>query len=169
MIFDRQINRRIKKRTCSSYMFFFSPILSLSPSICRPSRLELFLIVYHHLVSFMLLFLTLWQQQTREKKRERGRGRETEKKERESNNELSLPCSFFSYIQHHSFIIFFFLDSFSISLWLLSIKYYPEATRVKEQEQEEKEEEDETQHHTDCFDYSIKNGIKTSPTQSRYP
>lgn len=159
MIFDRQINRRIKKKNLFViYVLFsisFSHFLSLS-LICRPSRLELFLIVYHHLVSFILLFLTLTT--TSEKKKKKKRAIEREREQNRTTNYF--PCSsfslFFFYIQHHSFIIFFTL---SLSPFrLLSIKYYPEATRTEE-----------TQHHTDCFDYSMKNGIKTSATQSRYP
>ena len=56
-----------KKRTCSSHacdsplllLLLLSLSLYVRVSICRASRLEIFLIVYHHLVSLTLFFLSL--------------------------------------------------------------------------------------------------------------
>jgi len=110
-------------------------LFSLFLSICRPARLELFLIVYRHLVSLTLLLLTLT---TTNENTEGDR-------ERKTRGDLSL-LFFVLFLYPESFIHNLFFLALSLSpFWLLSIKYYPEAT-TRDEEQEK------TQHHTDCFD-----------------
>jgi len=123
MIFERQINRRIKKE--------------LVRHICSFLRFSLFVdhLDWSYFLSYIIIWFLLryyclpWHETNENRQRERER--ETGRKKRER---IYLSCSsFFFYIPNHSFIIFFssLSGSLSFSLWLLSIKYYPEATRTR--------------------------------------
>jgi hypothetical protein len=138
MIFERQINRGIKKRTCSLYMLF-SSFLSLSPYIYL-STISIRVISYRISSSgFFYVALPYSDNNKRE-------NQEREEKKTKRRTIFLILRSFFFYLYPESFIHNLFSPR-SFPLWSLSIKYYPEATRDKEQE--------ETQPHTDCFDYSV--------------
>ena len=143
---------------------FFSPFLSLSLSPYL-STISIRVISYRISSSgFFYPALPYSDNNKREaRKKNEGKGEREDRIEQRTISLVLRSCSLF-FLYPASFIHNLFY-SFSISLRLLSIKYYPEATRPEEEE----EEGEETQHHTDCFDYRMKNGIKTSATQSRYP
>jgi hypothetical protein len=119
MIFERQINRRIKKNLFVIYALFSVSLYLSTISIG---------VISYRISSSGFFYATIAYPDMKQTRTDRER--ETGRKKRER---IYLSCSSFFYIPNHSFIIFFssLSGSLSFSLWLLSIKYYPEATRTR--------------------------------------